>query len=124
MRRRFLSEELSALRNQISIRCLIEELLVIPSKEVEGVFRFLCPKCGEFQTAVNLKTNLSRCFRCQENFNTIELVMRDKRINFVDSVRFLKQFVGKSPILSDKLPMVNSILNISWVYCLVAFERG
>jgi DNA primase len=113
MRRRFLSEELSALRNQISIRCLIEELLVIPSKEVEGVFRFLCPKCGEFQTAVNLKTNLSRCFRCQENFNTIELVMRDKRINFVDSVRFLKQFVGKSPILSDKLPLVNSILNIS-----------
>lgn len=118
MRQHFSSEELSALRNQISIRHLIEELLGIPSKQTEGVFRFLCPECREFQTAVNPKTNLSRCFRCQENFNTIELVMKDRQLNFVQSVKFLKQLVGKSvsPIAAippDKTPLKTSILNIS-----------
>ena len=71
----FSKEELRKLRNEIAVRWVIETLLQLPHKEVEGVFRFLCPACGEFQTAVNPKTNLSRCFRCQMNFNTIELVM-------------------------------------------------
>lgn len=118
MRLEFSSEELSALRNRISIRHLIEVLLGIPSKEIEGVFRFLCPKCREFHTAVNPKTNLSRCFRCEENFNTIELVMKDRQLNFVQSVKFLKQLVGRSvpPIVAiplDKTPLMTSILNIS-----------
>lgn len=91
MRQQFSKEELHAIRNQIPIRGLIEESLGIPCKEVEGVFRFLCPKCGEFQTAVNPKTNLSRCFRCQENFNSIEIVMADKKLSFVESVKLLKQ---------------------------------
>lgn len=115
MSRHFTSEELSALRNLIPIRILISECLGIPNKEVEGVFRFLCPQCGEFQTAVNPKTNLSRCFRCQENFNTIEIVMKDKQINFVQSVKFLKQLFGESvsQILPDKTALGISNLNIS-----------
>jgi DNA primase len=115
MRQQFSSEELSALRNRIPIQILIAETLGIPSKEIEGVFRFLCPKCREFQTAVNPKTNLSRCFRCQQNFNTIEIVMKDKQINFVQSVKFLKQLFGRGnfPILPDKIHAPTSILSTS-----------
>jgi DNA primase len=91
MRQQFSKEELYTLRNQIPIRNLITESLGIPCKEIEGIFRFLCPKCGEFQTAVNPKTNLSRCFRCQENFNSIEIVMADKKLSFVESVKLLKR---------------------------------
>lgn len=50
MSQKFSSEELSVLRNRICIKHLIKEELGIPSKETEGIFRFLCPKCGEFQT--------------------------------------------------------------------------
>jgi predicted RNA-binding Zn-ribbon protein involved in translation (DUF1610 family) len=88
--RRFTSEELHVVRNDIAIRAIICDVLKIPNKEIEGVFRFLCPKCGEFQTAVNPRTNLSRCFRCRENFNSIELVMADRKLSFVESVKFLK----------------------------------
>lgn len=61
MRQQFSSEELHIIRNQVLVKGLIE-YLDIPTKEVEGVFRFLCPCCGEFQTGVNPKTNLARCF--------------------------------------------------------------
>ena len=91
--RRFSSEELYAVRNNIALRKVICEVLEIPSKDVAGVFRFLCPKCREFQTAINVKTNLSRCFRCQVNFNAIELVMQDRGLKFVESVRLLQQYV-------------------------------
>lgn len=90
--RRFSKEELHRIRNDLSVRWVIETLLQLPHKEVEGVFRFLCPACGEFQTAVNPKTNLSRCFRCQLNFNTIELVMREQNVSFVEAVKFLNAF--------------------------------
>lgn len=105
MGQQFSKEELHALRNRISIRDLIEHSLEIPCKEVEGVFRFLCPNCGEFQTAVNPKTNLSRCFRCQENFNTIEIVMKDRQLSFVDSVKLLRQLFGESASPHVPLPV-------------------
>ncbi len=91
MNRRYPTQELFAVRNHIPIRLLIESILHIPAKIVEGIFRFLCPLCSEFQTATQAKTNLARCFRCQKNFNTIDLVMIDKGLNFVQSVKFLKK---------------------------------
>ena len=90
MSRKYSAAELYAIRNEIPIRHVIEGVLEIPAKEIEGVFRFVCPICHESQTAVNPRTNLSRCFRCQENFNTIELVMRERGVNFVESVRLLQ----------------------------------
>lgn len=92
MTRRFSDEELHAIRNFIPIRLVIEQLLEIPSKEIEGCYRFLCPVCNEFQTGVNQRTNLSRCFRCQRNFNTIELIMEDRKMPFVQSVRMLQKW--------------------------------
>ena len=87
--RRFSSTELGRLRNEIPVRWVIEALLQLPSKEIEGVYRFLCPVCSEFQTGLNPHTNLARCFRCEKNFNPIELVMADKGLNFVQSVTLL-----------------------------------
>lgn len=88
--RRFSEVELKRLRNELPIREVIERLLQLPAKEVEGVYRFLCPLCGEFQTGLNPKSNLARCFRCQRNFNPIELVMAERGLNFVESVKLLR----------------------------------
>jgi len=65
MQKKFSSQELFELRNFIPMEMLIREQLEIPSKISEGVFRFLCPICNEFQTAVNPTSNLARCFRCE-----------------------------------------------------------
>jgi len=46
--KRFSSEQLRSLRDKIPIHKLIENELKIPCKYSEGVFRFLCPLCGEF----------------------------------------------------------------------------
>ena len=94
MGKRFSSKELYELRNSIPIHVLIETQLDIPTKISEGVFRFLCPLCNEFQTAVNAKTNLSRCFRCEKNFNTIDMVMICRNTCFVDSVKYLQTILS------------------------------
>jgi DNA primase len=91
MKRNFSSQELFVLRNHIPIDTLIEKYLRVPSKFSEGYFRFLCPLCHEFQTATNPRTNLGRCFRCQRNFNTIDMVMICKGIQFVEGVKYLKK---------------------------------
>lgn len=87
---RFSRSELINIRNGIDIKQVIENLLKIPAKTSEGSYRFLCPKCQEMLASVNTETNLSRCFRCNKNFNTIELVMEAKKLTFVDSVKLLK----------------------------------
>lgn len=89
--KRFRDEELRRVRNEISLREVIETLLQIPYKEIEGVYRFLCPACNEFQTGLNPHTNLARCFGCQKNFNPIELVMAHRGLSFVQSVTLLLQ---------------------------------
>lgn len=88
---RFSSRELFELRNTIPVDVLIRDHLMVPSKVSDGYFRFLCPLCREFQTAVNPVTNLARCFRCEKNFNTIDLVMDVLGYGFRDSVIFLKK---------------------------------
>ncbi len=93
-RRRIPAEQLRRLRNELPIRDLIERVLSLPSKEIEGIFRFLCPHCSEFSTATNPRTNLARCFRCQRNFNPIDIVMSVERCSFVDAVRILDALVS------------------------------
>jgi len=97
MKKRFSSQELFELRNAIPVDFLIKDGLQIPSKISEGVFRFLCPICNEFQTSVNSATNLARCFRCEKNFNTIDMVMIIRKSGFKESVLFLKQMLEKIP---------------------------
>lgn len=101
MGKRFSSKELYELRNLIPIDVLIETELGIPAKISEGIFRFLCPLCNEFQTAVNPKTNMSRCFRCEKNFNTIDMVMTCRSIGFVDSARYLQTILSSRTLGHD-----------------------
>lgn len=90
--KRFSSEQLYSLRNDIPIERLIKDALGIPWRNTEGCFRFLCPLCNGFNTAVNPATNLARCFGCEKNFNTIDLVMLINQSDFVNSIRFLKKY--------------------------------
>jgi hypothetical protein len=49
------------------------------------------PLCGGFDTSIQLKTNLARCFACKRNFNHIEMVMAHLRLGFTESVSWLKE---------------------------------
>jgi hypothetical protein len=91
MARRYTPELLRTLRNDIAIDHLIGKVLDWPSKVSEGYFRFLCPLCSEFNSATNPKTNLARCFRCQKNFNPIDMVMTVNECTFVEAVEFLRR---------------------------------
>jgi DNA primase len=106
--KRFSSSELFEVRNNIPVAMLIKDELQMPSKISEGVFRFLCPICNEFQTATKATTNLARCFRCERNFNTIDLVMRVRGIEFRESVLFLQHLLGK---ISNKNENARQTLN-------------
>lgn len=81
-------QKLRRIRNQVSIDRVIDKL-GIPVKRLGGLRRFLCPLCGEFHTATNPRTNLARCFRCQRNFNPIDLVMTVEGLDFLDAVNHL-----------------------------------
>lgn len=106
MKNRFSSRELFELRNNIPVDMLIRDHLLIPSKVRDGYFRFLCPLCNEFQTAVNPATNLARCFRCEKNFNTIDLVIKIKGYGFRDSILFLKQIDTVPQVPASKLTVL------------------
>lgn len=93
MFKKYSKEKLRRLRNDIPISVLIADFLKLPSKVSEGYFRFLCPICSEFVTATNPKTNLARCFRCEKNFNPIDMTMTVKRLNFKEAVEYLDGIV-------------------------------
>ncbi|RMG22989.1 MAG: hypothetical protein D6724_09325 [Armatimonadetes bacterium] len=90
MARYFTRRQLFRLRNEIPIEDLLRRL-EWPCKEREGRFCFVCPRCRESVTGVNERTNLGRCFRCEENFNPIDLVMMVREIDFVEAVHFLEE---------------------------------
>ena len=92
MTRRFTSDELYAIRNHIPIDVLIEKLLAVPVKHTQNRLHFSCPLCAGFQTSILQEKNLSRCFDCSRNFNTIEIMMYHMHIGFVESVKRLKQY--------------------------------
>lgn len=74
----------------------------IPSQTIDGVFRFCCPVCKNYHTGVNPESNLARCFDCKRNYNTIDLLELVTGSGFVQSVRFLKRFLGDKD--KSKLP--------------------
>ena len=88
-------EHLHQLRNRIDIIPLIADVLEIIYKTHDGRFRFMCPLCHDFDTAVNPDTNLARCFRCKRNFNPIDMVMTVKSYSFVQAVRYLDPILNQ-----------------------------
>ncbi len=98
----FSNSQLYALRNEINVQMLIEKTLRIPCQVTQGCFRFLCPLCNTVDTAVNPKTNLARCFYCEKNFNTIDLVMLIKQADFIQSVTFLQSILQKDSVSHER----------------------
>jgi len=96
----FTKQQLFQVRNEIDIDWLISDKLSL-DRQFNGMWRFRCPLCQELNTATQKKTNLARCFSCQKNFNTIDIVIYTKKINFVPSVRFLLSLLDKKTLPSD-----------------------
>ena len=90
----FSKQQLHQVRNAIPMTTLINDALQL-ERRFDKIWRFRCPLCGQFHTAVQIKTNLARCFDCQRNFNTIDLVIYCKKVNFAPSVEFLLQLLPK-----------------------------
>ena len=112
MPKRYSQEFLRMLRNEIPIAILISDLLELPNKVSDGYFRFLCPICSEFNTATNQKTNLARCFRCEKNFNPIDMVMEVNRVSFIDAVEYLNEIVCRRSKLKNMFAENESVLNL------------
>ena len=87
---RYTRQQPFSLRNHIPIDRVIDALS-IPSSNQAGKYRFSCPTCNEQNTGVNPKTNLARCFICEKNYNTIDLVMKVMNVGFLQSVAYLEK---------------------------------
>ena len=90
----FTQQQLYQVRNDIDIDWLINEKLHL-ERQFNRIWRFQCPVCQQFNTATQKKNNLARCFSCQQNFNTIDLVIYSKKVNFVPGVQFLLSLLEK-----------------------------
>jgi len=101
-------DHLRELRNRIEIIPLIAQVLELLYKTQDGRFRFLCPLCHDFDTAVNVNTNLARCFRCQRNFNPIDLVMTVKRYSFIQAVHYLQPCLDRLLARADNRPSLQN----------------
>lgn len=112
MNRRFSEEELHAIRNRIPVRFVLKKFCGTECKEIEGSSRFVCPVCHEMRTSIHPNENLGRCFRCERNFNPIELVMLGCELSFVESVKLLQKHI-KPQAARDSVDTSNSRLNIS-----------
>ena len=106
----FTQQQLFQVRNEIDIDWLITQQLNL-ERQFNGMWRFCCPLCQQFNTATQKKTNLSRCFNCQKNFNTIDLVIYSKKINFIPSVHYLLSLVDKTKDQADKNPIHTEKIN-------------
>jgi hypothetical protein len=91
-----LKPHLRRLRNEVDVRMLLVDVLGIEHRHSGGHFRFQCPKCKGFETAVNPKTNLGRCFACKENYNPLDLVIQVKNLDFLQAVDYLDRFLGEA----------------------------
>jgi hypothetical protein len=101
----FSASLLRRLRNQIPIAHLIEKELKVPCEKNQGTFRFFCPLCNGSETRINTHKNLARCFKCQKNFNPIDIVIAVKQVKFVTAVNYLikqiNNFKPSSPQLEN-----------------------
>lgn len=98
----FTKQQLFQIRNEIDIDWLINDKLHL-ERQFNSIWRFQCPVCQQFNTATQKKNNLARCFNCQKNFNTIDLVIYNKRVNFVPGVQFLLALLEKKSTSRDNL---------------------
>ena len=97
MPRYFDDDLLRRLRNQIPFAVVLKRL-GWPHKQRQGQLAFLCPRCNEYHSAVNPRTNLGRCFHCETNFNPIDLIMAVEECDFVAAVHYLQPLLAPGKI--------------------------
>jgi hypothetical protein len=103
----FTKQQLFQVRNDIDINWLINDKLHL-ERQFNRLWRFQCPICQQFNTATQKKNNLARCFSCQQNFNTIDLVIHSKKVNFVPGVQFLLSLLEKKSTSDGRVYNLNS----------------
>lgn len=96
MAKQFSDGLLYKIRNEIPLEKLLVHILKHPYRCVENYVRFLCPRCHGFDTSINPRNNLARCFACKENFNTIDFTIILKNINFAESIAFLRTLIEEN----------------------------
>lgn len=87
-------ETLRKIRNDIPINDVIIQMLQMEYRFREGHLRFLCPTCSDLHTSTKPETNLARCFRCQKNFNPIDLLMIVNKLSFKQAIGFLQPMLA------------------------------
>ena len=92
MPRYFDDDHLRRLRNNIPLATVLERL-EWPHKQRNGQVAFLCPRCQAYLSAVNLRTNLGRCFHCETNFNPIDFLIAAQDCDFVEAVHYLAKLL-------------------------------
>jgi len=96
MSERYPRQQVRRFRNEIPLPNVFR-VLQWPHKTRDGYVRFLCPLCQEFNTAVNPKTNLGRCFRCERNFNPIDFVIEVQACDFRTAIGYLSPLLPPPP---------------------------
>ena len=120
MGREFSKEFLFQVRNGIAVTELIKELKIPHHKEGANLI-FNCPVCGQANTGVLVRKNLCRCFNCQRNFNTIDLVLLLTERGFKESVQYLidykrkLQSLKRSTIAEEKPKEVDSAKTVAMI---------
>lgn len=90
---RFFDDQfLRRMRNNISFSTLFQ-WLPWPHKRRNGQLAFVCPRCGEYRSSVNPRTNLAHCFFCHTYFNPIDFTMAAREWDFVQAVHELKELL-------------------------------
>lgn len=97
------AEKLRAIRNDLPMAVTIKRLgpHAPPSKEIEGYFRFLCPRCGELRATVNPKNNLAHCFCCKQNYNNIDLLIA-LGFDFLPAVHILDEWLQSHRLAAER----------------------
>ena len=88
-------EYLRRLRNEIAWSDLLERLKWV-HKIREGRLIFLCPRCRETLTAVNTRTYLGRCFRCEANWNPIDFALETWELESKSAIVILDPLLPRS----------------------------
>ncbi len=81
--------ELRAFRNDLSTREVLFALR-IPWKMDDMKLRFVCPDCKSLDASLHPTVNMGRCFACRRNYNTIDLVMSQRKCGFKTAVEWLR----------------------------------
>lgn len=95
-------DQLRRLRNEIPFKLLFGELNWPCKLSASGQLVFPCPLCKESTTAVNPRTNLARCFRCERNWNPIDFTVEVTSMDFLETVGFLEGLLSDSRAKHDE----------------------